>query len=221
MKDMQTTRINPYGEFPAPLPIPEAAAALAKQDGYTANDTDKADVNRQFPQLRGRFLIDRAGIVRWANIECGTEGLAGAGKSPSEEEILIAAITKLISRMFIAYPPLPEIFALRLSLRFRLGACSASMRPASTSARTRSAGRSRGSPQPPPGVWRLSTSLSRSVPRRWAWAALMGRAFDLDVLACPRCGGRLRLIATVEDSEAIPDALPAQPQNGTRTPISP
>jgi peroxiredoxin len=91
MKDMQTTRINPYGEFPAPLPIPEAAAALAKQDGYTANDTDKADVNRQFPQLRGQFLIDRAGIVRWANIECGTEGLAGAGKSPSEEEILTAA----------------------------------------------------------------------------------------------------------------------------------
>jgi len=91
MKDMQTTRINPYGEFPAPLPIPEAAAALAKQDGYTANDTDKADVNRQFPQLRGQFLIDGAGIVRWANIECGTEGLAGAGKSPSEEEILTAA----------------------------------------------------------------------------------------------------------------------------------
>lgn len=26
-----------------------------------------------------------------ANIECGTEGLAGAGKSPSDEEILTAA----------------------------------------------------------------------------------------------------------------------------------
>jgi uncharacterized protein YbaR (Trm112 family) len=38
--------------------------------------------------------------------------------------------------------------------------------------------------------------------RHWAWAALMRRAF-LDVLACPRCGGRLRLIATVEDPEAI------------------
>jgi peroxiredoxin len=91
MKDMQTIRINPYGEFPAPLPIPEAAAALAKEDGDTENDTDKIDLNRQFPQLRGQFLIDRAGIVRWANIECGTEGLAGAGKVPSEEEILTAA----------------------------------------------------------------------------------------------------------------------------------
>jgi hypothetical protein len=29
--------------------------------------------------------------------------------------------------------------------------------------------------------------------------ALMHRAFDVDVLACPRWGGRLRLIATVED----------------------
>jgi peroxiredoxin len=90
-KGMQTTRINPYGDFPAPLPIPEAAATLAKQDGYTENDTDKADLNRQFPQLRGQFMIDRDGIVRWANIECSTEGLAGAGKVPSEEEILTAA----------------------------------------------------------------------------------------------------------------------------------
>jgi hypothetical protein len=39
--------------------------------------------------------------------------------------------------------------------------------------------------------------------RCWAWADLMRRAFDIDVLACPRCGGRLRLIATVEDPEAI------------------
>jgi hypothetical protein len=35
----------------------------------------------------------------------------------------------------------------------------------------------------------------------------MRRAFDVDVLACPRCGGRLRLIATVEDPEAIPAIL--------------
>jgi hypothetical protein len=31
----------------------------------------------------------------------------------------------------------------------------------------------------------------------------MRRPFDIDVLACPRCGGRLRLIATVEDPDAI------------------
>ena len=91
MKEMETTRINPDGVFPAPLPIMEAAAALTKQDGYMANDTDQAEVERQWPQLKGQFLIDREGIVRWANIECATEGLAGVGKFPSEEEILTAA----------------------------------------------------------------------------------------------------------------------------------
>jgi Putative transposase len=45
--------------------------------------------------------------------------------------------------------------------------------------------------------------------RHWAWAALMRRAFEIDVLACPRCGGRLRLIATVEDPDAIRTILAA------------
>jgi len=40
-----------------------------------------------------------------------------------------------------------------------------------------------------------ATDAARSAPRHWAWAALMRRAFDVDVLACPRCGGRRRLIA--------------------------
>ena len=40
-------------------------------------------------------------------------------------------------------------------------------------------------------------------PRYWRWADLMRRAFDIDVLACPRCGGRMRLIATIEDPRVI------------------
>jgi len=40
-------------------------------------------------------------------------------------------------------------------------------------------------------------------PRYWAWAALMERAFALDVLVCPHCGGRLRLIATLHDPVVI------------------
>ena len=35
------------------------------------------------------------------------------------------------------------------------------------------------------------------------WAALMRRSFGFDVLACPRCGGRLRLIALIEEAAAI------------------
>jgi len=50
----------------------------------------------------------------------------------------------------------------------------------------------------------------------------MRRVFDLDVLACPRCGGRLRLIATVQDPGAVRTILahlglplsPAPPRPG-------
>jgi peroxiredoxin len=91
MQMLEKIRINPNGEFPEPLPIMEAAVATGTQDGYTGNDTDKAEMERQWPQLKGQFLIDRDGIVRWANVECATEGLAGVGKFPSDEEILTAA----------------------------------------------------------------------------------------------------------------------------------
>jgi hypothetical protein len=42
-----------------------------------------------------------------------------------------------------------------------------------------------------------------STPRSWTWAALMHRAFAIDVLACPRCGGCLRLIGTLHDPALI------------------
>ena len=35
------------------------------------------------------------------------------------------------------------------------------------------------------------------------WAELMRRSFGFDVLACPRCGGRLRLIALIEEASVI------------------
>jgi peroxiredoxin len=90
MKQIESVRINPTGEFPEPLPIPQAAGTIAKLDGYTESQTDKSDMERQWPQLKGQFLIDRDGIVRWANVECATEGLAGIGKFPSADEILTA-----------------------------------------------------------------------------------------------------------------------------------
>jgi len=60
--------------------------------------------------------------------------------------------------------------------------------------------------------------------RHWPWAALMQRSFGTDVLACRRCGGRMRLLATIKDPKAIrkilshlglsselPRPLPARP----------
>ena len=59
------------------------------------NATDRADLERQWPQLKAQFLIDQDGIVRWANVECAADGLAGIGKFPSADEILTAARTLL------------------------------------------------------------------------------------------------------------------------------
>jgi hypothetical protein len=63
--------------------------------------------------------------------------------------------------------------------------------------------------------------------RGWRWANLMRRVFELDVLACPRCGGRLRLIAVLEASDTtarilrhlhlpteVPLPAPARPPPG-------
>ena len=39
----------------------------------------------------------------------------------------------------------------------------------------------------------------RARPKYRAWADLMRRAFEADVLACPKCGGRMIVLATIED----------------------
>jgi hypothetical protein len=44
--------------------------------------------------------------------------------------------------------------------------------------------------------------VKTASPRAWSWAALMHRAFGIDVLACAHCGGRLRLIATLHGDRA-------------------
>jgi len=43
----------------------------------------------------------------------------------------------------------------------------------------------------------------RARPKYRAWAELMHRAFEADVLACPRCGGRMVVLATIEDPAVI------------------
>jgi len=53
-------------------------------------------------------------------------------------------------------------------------------------------------------------------PRYWTWAALMRRAFDLDVLRCPRCAGRMELIAIIDDSAVIHRILAHLARPGAR-----
>jgi hypothetical protein len=46
-------------------------------------------------------------------------------------------------------------------------------------------------PPPPPAA------------RKWSWPDLMRHTFGVDVLACARCGGRMRVVATIEDPVVI------------------
>jgi hypothetical protein len=44
-------------------------------------------------------------------------------------------------------------------------------------------------------------------PRYFPWADLLRRVFEFDILACPDCGGRLHLVATIEQAGVIEKIL--------------
>ncbi len=87
---LRTARVNPTGELPAPLPVREAFPALNRLEGFKPTPIDRADAAQPNLQLSAQFLVDREGIIRWTNIECAPEGLAGLGKFPTDEELLAA-----------------------------------------------------------------------------------------------------------------------------------
>ena len=64
----------------------------------------------------------------------------------------------------------------------------------------------------------------RRFRQRTDWATLLKRTFEVDVLQCPNCRGRMKVIATIEEPEVIrkilasmnlptspPRAAPARP----------
>ena len=95
LQAMDELRVNPFGDLPEPLPVGEVAAKMQAADGYVNSEVDSADIERQWTQLKAFYMIDRDGIVRWVDIECQKEGLAGIGKLPSEDMILEAARSML------------------------------------------------------------------------------------------------------------------------------
>jgi peroxiredoxin len=85
---MAAVQIDFPGELPHPMGLFEAGAALDQIHGYTPNDTDQRDSARHGAQMKGQFLLDRNGVVRWSNIECANDGLAGFGRFPSDDELM-------------------------------------------------------------------------------------------------------------------------------------
>jgi hypothetical protein len=45
--------------------------------------------------------------------------------------------------------------------------------------------------------------MARSDPPNRSWASMMRRVFGYHVLACPRCGQAMRLIALIEQADVI------------------
>ena len=74
----------------------------------------------------------------------------------------------------------------------------------------------------------LSRAPGAHRPRRLSWGDLLKRVFAVDAFACPHCGSRMRLLATIESEEAIrailgclglparaPPLAPAEPEPTT------
>lgn len=62
----------------------------------------------------------------------------------------------------------------------------------------------------------VASDGAASKPERMSWAELVRRVFARDVLECPRCGDRMKIIATVMDPDAVRKILtctrlPARP----------
>jgi hypothetical protein len=58
-------------------------------------------------------------------------------------------------------------------------------------------------------------------PRRLAWAELLRRVFAVDVLECPRCGGRMRVLAAIHPPDATRAILECLGLNSRAPPTNP
>jgi hypothetical protein len=66
-----------------------------------------------------------------------------------------------------------------------------------------------------------SKSKSKLRPRNYSWAQLMTRVFDLDVLECSRCGGRMRILCAINPPPAIRKILACLGLPSRPPPIAP
>jgi peroxiredoxin len=90
MAQFGVARINPTGELPEPTQPLEANTVLNVMDGFQLDDIDSAIFASHATQLVGHFLIDAAGVIRWAQIEAA-DGPNSLSVFPNSEQIVAAA----------------------------------------------------------------------------------------------------------------------------------
>jgi hypothetical protein len=60
------------------------------------------------------------------------------------------------------------------------------------------------------------------TPKRWTpWATLMRRVFAMDVLECPKCGGKMTILATIHPPEATTAILESLALSPRAPPLAP
>jgi hypothetical protein len=66
------------------------------------------------------------------------------------------------------------------------------------------------------------TKLKRhKKPRNYSWAQLLTRVFEFDVLSCPRCGGKMRILCAINSPPAIQKILDCLGIPSRAPPIAP
>jgi peroxiredoxin len=73
--------------------VVEIKTLLCGLDGFNPNEAEQQNrrdwSEKHGAQMIGQFLVDREGIIRWANIEgANNDGLAGLEKFPTDEEFV-------------------------------------------------------------------------------------------------------------------------------------
>ena len=58
-------------------------------------------------------------------------------------------------------------------------------------------------PEPEPVSERRSRGCVQAATRYIPWADLLKRVYDLDALACPKCGGRLKMISLIMQKDVV------------------
>jgi len=88
---VEAAAVTLAGEIGVPVEAGQAYAAIDRLDGFELVEADAADMQRHQAQFTGEFLVDRAGVVRWVNIEGARDGAAGFGRLATDEELTAAA----------------------------------------------------------------------------------------------------------------------------------
>jgi hypothetical protein len=90
-----TTRINPTGEAPESMSLEEVQNWLRKHHRIGEIPEEKAAIDqlppRDFKIHVGHFLMDRAGIVRWVQIETPIDDVSRYGRFPTADDLVAAA----------------------------------------------------------------------------------------------------------------------------------